>query len=304
MRMTSGNVPHPIPYQGSKRWAADIILGHFPDNVNRLIEPFAGSAAISLAAAKNRRAEQFWLNDLNSPLMQLWNEIINRPDMLADSYEHIWLEQQNHEKEYYNLIRDEFNRYNRPDYFLYLLARCVKASVRYNPQGEFNQSPDNRRKGATPDDMRRRIKGASLLMRGRTLLTALDYKQVLKEVSSNDLIYMDPPYQGICNNKDKRYLKTISLGDFINALEELNRRNCLYILSYDGKMGNREYGEHLPTSLELTHIEIDAGRSTQATLLGRNDRTIESLYLSPALMRYSNEKPVSIPSHSKQLQLV
>ncbi len=43
--------PHPIPYQGSKRRLAAAILAHAPSGVRRLIEPFAGSAAISLAAA-------------------------------------------------------------------------------------------------------------------------------------------------------------------------------------------------------------------------------------------------------------
>ena len=42
--------PHPIPYQGSKRRLAAAILAHAP-SCARLIEPFAGSAAISLAAA-------------------------------------------------------------------------------------------------------------------------------------------------------------------------------------------------------------------------------------------------------------
>ncbi len=304
MKMTAGNTPHPIPYQGSKRWAADVILGYFPKNLKRLIEPFAGSAAISLAAAKQGKAEEFWLNDLNEPLMRLWKEIVNRPDDLAAAYETLWREQENHEREYYNSIRDKFNKCNRPDYFLYLLARCVKASVRYNPQGQFNQSPDNRRKGATPGEMRRRIKGASLLLHGRTLLTAHDYRQVLSEVTPNDFVYMDPPYQGVCNNKDKRYLKTIHFDDFVAALSDLTSRGCLFIVSYDGKTGNREFGQHLPASLELTHIEVDAGRSTQATLLGRNDRTVESLYLSPALVKQLHKVSLSAQEYSKQLQLV
>ena len=44
-------IPHPIPYQGSKRGIAEAILAYFPQHVTRLIEPFAGSAAVTLAAA-------------------------------------------------------------------------------------------------------------------------------------------------------------------------------------------------------------------------------------------------------------
>jgi len=37
--------------------------------------------------------------------------------------------------------------------------------------------------------------------------------------------------------------------------------------------------------LNLHKIEINAGRSSQSTLLGKNAKTYESLYLSPALVK-------------------
>ncbi len=44
--MSSGRViarvPHPIPYQGSKRNLAPAILGYLPERVGTQIEPFAG----------------------------------------------------------------------------------------------------------------------------------------------------------------------------------------------------------------------------------------------------------------------
>ncbi len=43
-------VPHHIPFQGSKRNLAPAILGYFAERVGTLIEPFAGSAALTLAA--------------------------------------------------------------------------------------------------------------------------------------------------------------------------------------------------------------------------------------------------------------
>ncbi|HEY2250154.1 MAG TPA: DNA adenine methylase, partial [Planctomycetaceae bacterium] len=94
-----GNVPHPIPYQGSKRGLAASILSHFPASVARLVEPFAGSAAISLATAQRGIAERFWINDAHAPLMALWEAIINRPESLAEKYEQLWSEQCGQERE-------------------------------------------------------------------------------------------------------------------------------------------------------------------------------------------------------------
>ncbi len=69
------NIPHPVQYQGSKRNLAKSILRYFPKGVGRLIEPFAGSAAISIAAAAHAKAESFFLNNLNEPL----SELVNNP---------------------------------------------------------------------------------------------------------------------------------------------------------------------------------------------------------------------------------
>ena len=57
------DVPHPIPYQGSKRGLAPVILSYFPAHFARLVEPFAGSAAISLATAYRRLSDRFQIND-------------------------------------------------------------------------------------------------------------------------------------------------------------------------------------------------------------------------------------------------
>ena len=104
---------------------------------------------------------------------------------------------------------------------------------------------------------------------------------------------MDPPYQGVCGDKDSRYLSGISHDDFILALEELNARRISYIISYDGRTGNKTFGDFLPSSLGLTRVELEAGRSSQATLLGRNEITYESLYLSRALTEKIAHKPTN-----------
>jgi DNA adenine methylase len=299
------NVPHPIPYQGSKRNLANAILRYFPAHVETLHEPFAGSAAISLAAATQRRAKRFHINDLNKPLVDLWHEIVNAPEKLTREYEELWQAQLEDPKAYYKKIRDAFNLTGKPDYFLYLLARCVKASVRYNANGEFNQSPDNRRKGATPQTMREQVFGASFLLKGRTSFSSKNYRDALLQATEADLVYMDPPYQGVCGNRDTRYLASVQFCEFVEALETLNRRNIRYIVSYDGRTGSKVYGVKLPEHLNLTHMELDAGRSTQATLLGRDDATFEALYLSPALAsELAEAKTIYTYTHAEQLCLM
>lgn len=277
------SVPQPFPYQGSKRKIAPEIMAYLPDEMGTLIEPFAGSGAVTLRVAYTNKAQRFVLNDINAPLMALWQYIIDNPVGLAQDYEHLWRAQAGREKAFYFAIRDQFNQTPRPDYLLYLLARCVKAAVRYNANGEFNQSPDNRRKGMHPDRMRRNILHTAQLLKGKTRLSTQDYREVLAHAATSDVVYMDPPYQGVVSTQDPRYIQGLTFEHFVAALKALNQRGISYILSYDGRSGDKVYGKPLPPALKLTRIEINAGRSTQATLLGRSATTFEALYLSPAL---------------------
>ncbi len=293
-------IPHPIPYQGSKRSLAAHIMCYFPTDAARLIEPFAGSAAVTLAAAQGRKTTQFLLNDINMPLMILWDHIINSPDALANQYAELWNLQQGQERDFYNQVRTRFNQSHQPSDLLYLLARCVKASVRYNAQGEFNQSPDNRRKGRHPDAMRRDIQRAAVLLKNKVNLRADDYRIVLEQTIPNDIVYLDPPYQGVCIKADPRYIKGVVFQQFVETLKHLNERAISYIVSYDGRSGSKTFGRALPQSLNLQHIEINAGRSSQATLLGRDIVTYETLYLSPALIkRLDTETTIPAPPLSQ-----
>jgi DNA adenine methylase len=216
--------------------------------------------------------------------MRLWEIIIESPETIASAYERVWKSQLGRERKYYDAVRAKFNETHEPDYLLYLLARCVKASVRYNSEGEFNQSPDNRRLGMNPETMRWHILTASRLLRGRTTVTVGDYQTSLEAAQPEDVVYMDPPYQGVCANRDPRYISLLGFEVFIASLRGLNERRVSFILSYDGKTGDKSYGRPMPKDLGLVHIEIDVGRSSQATLLGRSHKTYESIYLSPALI--------------------
>ena len=286
------SIPHPFPYQGSKRVIAGQILPYIPRDTTRLIEPFCGSGAVSIASAYHRVTDAFLLNDANGPLMELWSWILERPYELADRYEKLWNAQKYDRKGFFFQIREEFNSTHRPDHMLYLLARIVKGSVRYSSEGAFNQSADNRRWGMRPANMRKQILGVSSLLGGKTSLSDTDFRNILFEATKSDLVYMDPPYQGTSSTRDHRYFDGLDFDELVDALAKLNDRRISYIVSYDGRTGDKNHGKRLPDKLRLIRLEIQAGRSSQATLLGTNRKTIESLYVSPALMsRLDTQKP-------------
>lgn len=289
---------NPFPYQGSKRKIASSILKYFPKTEKlHLVEPFAGSSAISIAAAYYNKTQSIWINDSNLSLIKLWNQIVFNPEGLSKQYSSLWKEQFANKKQFYNFIRDEFNKTDEPHYFLFLLAKCIKGSIRYNANGQFNQSADNRRRGMIPGKMRSNLIMISQLLRNQIKITSLDYREVLANCDSDCLVYMDPPYQGVCSNRDSRYHQGIDFYEFVSELEKLNKKEIKYLVSYDGKTGDKIHGKLLPQHLNLTRVSINAGLSSQATLLGRTEITMESLYISEGLMR--NLK--NIPSRQSEL---
>lgn len=273
-------LPHPIPYQGSKRLLAETILGFIPTAVETFYEPFAGSAAVSLAAARASLARQFVISDSLEPLIGIWEAILQSPEDLANSYERIWAGSADPGDSHFTEIRAEYNRSGDPAKLLYLLARCVKNAVRFNRNGDFNQSPDRRRRGMSPDKMRWNLLGAHHLLAGHTVARAVDYAEILASVGTKDFVYMDPPYQGTSQTRDRRYIAPLDVDKFVNQLDQLNSRGVRFVVSFDGKCGEKTYGLELPKFLKLRRFELEVGRSTQATLNGRDEVTTESLYVS------------------------
>ena len=94
---------------------------------------------------------------------------------------------------------------------------------------------------------------------------------------------MDPPYLGTSVGRDKRYHQQLMPEELLIGLENLRRRKVPFALSYDGMTGGREYGPPLPDELGLSRLFLNAGTSSQSTLSGRNEETVESLYVTPGL---------------------
>jgi DNA adenine methylase len=299
----SAKTSHPFPYQGSKRSLAKFILPYIPRDTDCLYEPFCGSGAISIASATAGIANRFALNDSNEPLMALWSEILRHPIRLASQYESLWFAQQTDPKTHFLYVRDQFNKHKRPQDLLYLLARIVKGAVRYSSKGMFNQSADHRRFGMRPESMRQNILSVANLLSSRAKLTSFDYRELAGHFTPSDLVYMDPPYRGTSFTRDHRYIEGLDHNSFVAFLDSLNQRQISFLVSYDGSSGDKSYGEPLPKELSLKHLHISAGRSSQATLLGHQSETVESLYVSPALLRRLDRNSLLLANKPRQFDL-
>lgn len=276
-------LPHPIPYQGSKRKLAPAISLYLPAEIETFYEPFAGSAAMSIYAAHHRRADRFVIADSLEPMIALLRAIVDEPEAIADRYRTLWAGQADSDSGYFNRIRDRYNEAGDHVDLLYLICRCVKNSIRFNRHGKFTQSVDKRRLGMRPEKMRDAVLGASAILRSRVEFRVGDWLESTADAGAADFVYMDPPYLGTSIGRDRRYHQQMTQDELIAGLVSLRRRQVPFALSYDGTTGGRSYGPPLPDSLGLSRLLLHAGVSSQATLNGKREETLESLYLTPGL---------------------
>jgi DNA adenine methylase len=88
---------------------------------------------------------------------------------------------------------------------------------------------------------------------------------------------------GTSKARDTRYAEQMEQARLVGGLAQVLERGLSVALSYDGMTGEKTYGPPLPSHLNMTRTFIHTGRSSQATLSGKDDETVESLYLSADL---------------------
>ena len=113
-------IPHPIPYQGSKRKLAPIIDRYLPKEINTFYEPFARSAAMTIYAAHYLRASRFVIADSLEPMIVLLRAIVEAPEETALKYRDLWSGQRVGDHGYFNRVRDRYNETRNHVDLLYL----------------------------------------------------------------------------------------------------------------------------------------------------------------------------------------
>lgn len=191
-----------VKWAGGKRRLVPFIVEHLgivPDSSTetssatraRLVEPFAGGAALSLAVG--RRFSGVWLNDVNKDLINLYTQLQEAPEEYIRAAAALFTPETNNAEKYYR-FRDEFNTTESPSrkavLFLYLNRHGYNGLCRYNSAGEFNVPYGRYKSPYFPVD--ELMAAAEVLQNAR--LTSVDFEDVLAACGPGDIVYCDPPY--------------------------------------------------------------------------------------------------------------
>ena len=264
--------PAVIKWSGSKRPVAKQ-LAEYLSYGETYFEPFVGGGAMMPFSL----SERGMAGDIIPELIDLWNEIKSNPEIVANEYEKRWLQLQKHGPQVYYDVRDNFNKTKNCYDFLFLTRTCVNGLIRYNSDGEFNNSFHLSRPGINPKTLRGILQQWSKAI-SKFTFQLCDYRELLECAKEGDFVFLDPPYGG---TKD-RYTRTeFDLQAFYNELERLNRKGVKWMLTFDGMAGDREYSFAPPAEIFRHKFLIHTGNSAFTKVMNsQKDIIQESVYLN------------------------
>jgi len=163
------------------------------------IEPFLGSGVVAFNVAPPKAL----LSDKNKYIIAFYKKI--QDGTISSSLVRQFLEYHGNllleqGKSYYLKMRKEFNLNGDPLFFLFLNRSDFNGMIRFNRKGEFNvpfcQKPERFAK-AYVTKICNQIDKVAHIMQGKDWeFVYCPWQETFARATSNDLIYLDPPYIG------------------------------------------------------------------------------------------------------------
>ena len=179
-----------LKWAGGKTKLVPFIQFNLPaEPRKRLIEPFAGSAALSLSL----EFDAYLLNDTNPDLIGLYRILKQEKQHFIDFSRQFFTPENNQESRFYAL-REQFNQSadlaERSALFVYLNRHAFNGLCRYNSKGWFNVPFGRYKSPYFPEvEMQGFIQKSD-----RIDILCGDFQTALALATDDDLVYCDPPY--------------------------------------------------------------------------------------------------------------
>ena len=282
-----------IKWSGSKHLVAAELAAYFP-RCNRFIDPFVGGGALLPV----RPTRQAIASDALPELIELWRAIQRDPSGVSSRYEERWRYRMVHGASAYYEIRSRFNVSRSPDDLLFLSRTCVNGLVRFNTKGEFNNSLHYTRPGIHPDKLQAILLDWSHELAGVEFM-AQDYLMTLRSCGEGDFVFLDPPY---AHTRGRYRPGDFSTSQLYEELRGLNDRGVRWLMTFDGRAGNRLYEAVVPRELYKHRYEIRTGLSPFKRLMREShDAVVESVYLNfdpptKRLGEFQDTEPEPLPT--------
>lgn len=269
------NLKSPLNYMGGKYQIIDQLKSHFPKDIKRFYDVFAGGLNVGI----NSEAKDVFAYDIQPELIEVLNYIKNTStqNLISGiernikkfnlsytakySYQEYNTNSSNglatYNKEQYLNLRNVYNKTKKVDLLLTLIIFGFNNMIRFNAKGQFNTPIGKRDFNASM-----RAKMVAFSERLKDLVIVIDQKDFrsvnITQNQKNDLYFLDPPYyitNAVYNYSFWTEKEEIDLYKFIEKLLAKGKRFVLTnALSADGRI-NKHLENFIERNKELLNIE-------------------------------------------------
>ncbi|MBM2814131.1 MAG: adenine methylase [Ignavibacteria bacterium] len=290
----------PIKCQGIKTKLVSWIKENLSEmKYSRWIEPFMGSGVVGF----NVRPQNAVFSDINPHLINFYNAI--KEEKITSSIAKSFLETEGtklskHGQDYYNEVRERFNKNFEPKDFLFLNRSCFNGMIRFNSKGKFNVPYGHKPERFAKAYITKIINQIDYISKSVKIFNwefvCQDFRKTLNNIENTDLIYCDPPYYG----RHVDYFDSWNEKDEKDLFDILNIIKGKYILStwHSNKYRNNNELEKYTDNNILTKEHF---YHLGATENNRNAMT-EALILNYSPI--NNDKIIYTQFYGQQLQLL
>lgn len=268
-----------LKWIGNKYKMAEEICSYFPVDYGTFYDPFVGSASILATVTPERGVG----SDTFAPLVEIWRALKDDPEMLKEWYRERWEHAMGGDKkERYEEIKASYNKHPNGADFLFLTRSCYGGVVRFRKADGYMSTPCGPHKPIPPSAFARRVDEWHRRVEGCDFRLA-DYRDVMAQADSGDLIYCDPPYS---HSQAILYgAQDFSLAQLLDQIAECKRKGVFVALSIDGtkKSGNTVCDLPIPDGLFEHELSIHVGRS-MLKRFQMNGRSLEEHEVTDRLM--------------------
>lgn len=191
------------------------------------------------------------------------NALLNNLEQLTADYKNA-----EDKEEFYYKIREQFNKniWNINKFsnfvelsaeFIFINKTCFRGLYRVNKSGKFNV-PYGNYKNPNIYDKIELLKLNKLFQ--NVEFKSGDYKNILKDVSENDFIYLDPPYKNTFDSYSTNPFDSEDFAEFVNCL------NCKCLLS-----NSEDFTELLNENFKIEVVEVQNKINSKSPGSSRNE---------------------------------
>ncbi len=221
-------IKSPLRYPGGKSRAINLINSLIPE-FEEFREPFVGGGSVYLYLKQRFPDKRFWINDIYKELFFFWKYCQSDMETVIEQV-YQWRASFTEGKALYQFLVENISNFNE---LQKASAFFVFNRITFSGTTEAGGYSEQAFKGRFTNSSIERLKNLTHVL-DNTIITNLDYQNVIEAQGNNVFLFLDPPYYSATKSalygKNGQLHKTFDHERLANTL-----KNCAYqwLLTYD-----------------------------------------------------------------------